>query len=120
LQFAPSNAPLVASPWQRLGLLDTVITSTLTPPKGSAMRIVKNFEALFVATLGLACAANYVLDKQENAAPAPAVASVAAPLALNTQVVVVSAKRLSADQKKQSLLDESKAAMAAGSAASKM
>ncbi|HJV01706.1 MAG TPA: hypothetical protein VJ752_14275 [Burkholderiaceae bacterium] len=86
------------------------------------MRIVKNFEALFVATLGLACAANYVLDKQEAAAPAPtpAVASITPPLALNTQVVVVSAKRLTADQKKQSLLDESKAAIAAGHSASKM
>ena len=84
------------------------------------MKIVKNFEALFVATLGLACAANYVLDKQEVATPMPAVASVAQPLALNTQVVVVSAKRLTADQKKQSLLDESKAAMAADHTASKM
>ncbi|MBA5608679.1 hypothetical protein H3H36_25380 [Duganella sp. FT3S] len=84
------------------------------------MNIVKNFEALFVATLGLACAANYVLDKQEAPAPAPAVATIAPPLALNTQVVVVSAKRLTADEKKQSLLDENKAAIAAGHTASKM
>jgi hypothetical protein len=84
------------------------------------MRIVKNFEALFVATLGLACAANYVLDKQETVAPAPAVASVAPALALNTPIVVVSAKRLTADEKKQSLLDENKAAIAAGRSASKM
>lgn len=84
------------------------------------MSIVKNFEALFVATLGLACAANYVLDKREAATPVPAVASIAPPVALNTQVVVVSAKRLTADQKRQSLLDESKAAMAADHSASKM
>lgn len=86
------------------------------------MRIVKNFEALFVATLGLACAANYVLDKQEAAAPAQAVAmaSAAPALALNTPVVVVSAKRLTADEKKQSLLDENKAAIAAGHSARKM
>lgn len=84
------------------------------------MKLVKNFEALFVVTLGLACAANYVLDKQEVATPAPAVASIAPALALNTPVVVVSAKRLTADQKKQSLLDENKAAVAAGRIASKM
>lgn len=87
------------------------------------MKLVKNFEALFVAALGLACAANYVLDRQDNAIATPAVASVASvapPLAYNTPVIVVSAKRLSADQKKQSLLDESKAAMAADHAASKM
>lgn len=90
------------------------------------MKLVKNFEALFVAALGLACAANYVLDRQDNATTTPAVASVASvasvatPLAYNAPVIVVSAKRLSADQKKQSLLDESKAAMAADHAASKM
>ncbi len=87
------------------------------------MKLVKNFEALFVAALGLACAANYVLDRQDNATATPAVASVpsvAASLAYNAPVIVVSAKRLSADQKKQSLLDESKAAMAADHTASKM
>lgn len=87
------------------------------------MNIVKNFEALFVAALGLACAANYVLDLQDHATATPAVASVpsvAAPLALNAPVIVVSAKRLSADQKRQSLLDERKAAIAADHAASNM
>lgn len=81
------------------------------------MNVLKNFEALFVVTLGLACAANYVLDS-ETAAPAQA-HSAAAPAyaAKDMQVIVVSAKRMSAEQKIQSLLDEQKAATASLAAA---
>jgi hypothetical protein len=79
------------------------------------MNVLKNFEALFVLTLGLACAANYALDDTAAGTPAP-VAAAAAP---NMQVVVVSAKRLSAEEKKQSLIDE-RSAMAANTAASKI
>jgi hypothetical protein len=79
------------------------------------MNVLKNFEALFVVTLGLACAANYALDNNAVEARTP-VAAAAAP---NMQVVVVSAKRLSAEQKHQSLIDE-RSAMAADTATSKI
>ena len=77
------------------------------------MNVLKNFEALFVVTLGLACAANYVLDTDTatTAEAQPIVARAAGPAfaAKDLQVVVVSAKRMSAEQKAQSLLDERKA-----------
>lgn len=77
------------------------------------MNVLKNFEALFVVTLGLACAANYVLDTDTATATEaqPIVARAAGPAfaARDLQVVVVSAKRLNAEQKAQSLLDERKA-----------
>lgn len=85
------------------------------------MNVLKNFEALFVVALGLASAANYVLDHDGGATPA--VASQVAP-AVSTvqtaQVVVVSAKRLTAEQKRQSLIDERKAGLAASADLSKM
>jgi hypothetical protein len=71
------------------------------------MNVLKNFEALFVVTLGLACAANYVLDTNTASEAQPLVASAA--LARDIPVVVVSAKRMSAEQKAQSLIDERKA-----------
>ena len=75
------------------------------------MNVLKNFEALFVVTLGLACAANYVLDTDIATATEaqPVAARAAAPAyaaAKDMQVVVVSAKRLSAEQKLQLLNDE--------------
>ena len=75
------------------------------------MNVLKNFEALFVVTLGLACAANYVLDTGIATATEaqPVAARAAAPAyaaAKDMQVVVVSAKRLSAEQKLQLLNDE--------------
>ena len=41
------------------------------------MNVLKNFEALFVVTLGLACAANYALDNTTATTPTPVVASAA-------------------------------------------
>lgn len=77
------------------------------------MNVLKNFEALFVVTLGLACAANYVVE-DTVATPAPVQASYTAPAAAKgMQVVVVAAKRLTAEQKKQSLIDEGKSVLAA-------
>jgi hypothetical protein len=78
------------------------------------MNVLKNFEALFVVTLGLACAANYALDNNAAETQAPTVAA-----AKNMQVVVVSAKRLTAEQKQQSLIDE-RSTLAANAAASKI
>lgn len=78
------------------------------------MNVLKNFEALFVVTLGLACAANYVIDNEPAGQPVTASASAVAPATLayaaakDTQVIVVSAKRLTAEQKLQSLQDERK------------
>jgi hypothetical protein len=82
------------------------------------MNVLKNFEALFVVTLGLACAANYALDNAATASPAPVVATAAA-AAPNLHVVVVSAKRMSAAEKQQSLIDE-RAALASNATTSKI
>jgi len=82
------------------------------------MNILKNFEALFAVTLGLACAANYMLDDSSATATQPATVAMAAiPASVQTMpVVVISAKRLSPEQKKQSLADEHKQ-LAVGSTA---
>ena len=82
------------------------------------MNVLKNFEALFVVTLGLACAANYALDNTATASPAPVVATAAA-AAPDLHVVVVSAKRMSAAEKQQSLIDE-RAAIASNATTSKI
>ncbi|WGG52525.1 hypothetical protein [Rugamonas sp. DEMB1] len=85
------------------------------------MNVLKNFEALFVVTLGLACAANYALDSAPQPQQQQAkVATVAMAAPANMQVVVVSAKRLSTEQKLQSLADEQKAALNTAGTASKM
>jgi hypothetical protein len=83
------------------------------------MNVLKNFEALFVAALGLACAANYVVDTSEAEPPATARAAAPATLAYasprDAQVIVVSAKRLTAEQKLQLLQEERKASASATS-----
>jgi len=66
------------------------------------MNVLKNFEAVFIVTLGLVFAADFALQ-------APAQDQFATP---EMQVVVVSAKRLSAEQKRQSLIDENKTTLA--------
>ncbi|RZT10893.1 hypothetical protein SAMN05216319_0641 [Duganella sp. CF402] len=58
------------------------------------MNVLKNFEALFVVTVALACGATYALDKS------------AAPAQDNNMQVVVSAKRMTPEQKLQSVLEE--------------
>jgi Spy/CpxP family protein refolding chaperone len=66
------------------------------------MNVLKNFEALFVVTVALACGATYALDK-----------SAVATHDANMQVVVVSAKRLTPEQKLQSLLEDRATTLAA-------
>ncbi|SEO07612.1 hypothetical protein SAMN05428959_104528 [Duganella sp. CF517] len=66
------------------------------------MNVLKNFEAAFIITLGLVFAADFALQ-------APVQDQVAAQ---EMQVVVVSAKRLTADQKKQMLIDENRTTLA--------
>jgi len=80
------------------------------------MNILRNFEAVFVVALGLACATSYTLERTSgtNAAPAMSAAS-------TMQVVVVSAKRLSAEQKQAALQSVPASALASRTAsASKM
>ncbi len=72
------------------------------------MNVLKNFEAAFIITLGLVFAADYALE-------IPAQNQVAAQ---EMQVVVVSAKRLTAEQKKQMLIDENKTTLAADATSS--
>ena len=72
------------------------------------MNVLKNFEAAFIITLGLVFSADYALE-------IPAQNQVAAQ---EMQVVVVSAKRLTAEQKKQMLIDENKTTLAADATSS--
>lgn len=66
------------------------------------MKTLKNFEALFVMTVALACGATYALDKSSVEAQNP-----------DMQVVVVSAKRMTAEQKLQSVMEERATTLAA-------
>jgi hypothetical protein len=70
------------------------------------MNVLKNFEAVFVVAAALTCAAAYSLES----APAAGTAT-----ASHIPTVVVSAKRLTAEQKLQSLLDERATTLAAES-----
>ena len=72
------------------------------------MSLIKNMEAVFVVTLGLACSATYMLDAQAQSPAASA--SVATPT--QVAVVTVSAKRMSAAEKLQSLQEEQRLASA--------
>lgn len=75
--------------------------------KGIIVDILKHMEAAFVVTLGLACAATYVLDTLPQARSGSRAAySASAPTTGPMQVVVVSAKRMSEAEKRQSLRDE--------------
>ena len=87
------------------------------------MNVLKNFEALFVVTLGLACAANFALENAAQTAAQPQASAQAsysaAPAAPDMQVVVVSARRMTTEQKKQSLIDEGKGALTAEATAAR-
>lgn len=80
------------------------------------MNVLKNFEAVFVITLGLACGANYLADRSSEApSDMPVAVSAAVAATPSMPVVVVAAKRMSAAEKRQSLLDEQNAQMASRS-----
>lgn len=66
------------------------------------MNVLKNFEAVFLVAVTLSCGAAYALTHTTVAAQDP-----------NMQVVVVSAKRLTPEQKLQSVLEERAVTMAA-------
>ncbi|WP_342114966.1 hypothetical protein [Pseudoduganella sp. OTU4001] len=75
------------------------------------MKALRNFEALFIAIIGLACAANYALDNGaiESKAPAAYASVVQAAPIQGSHVVVVAAKRMTAAEKQASLAEERKA-----------
>jgi hypothetical protein len=81
------------------------------------MDIVRNMEAVFIITLGLACSASYVIDtgpdNRARAESSAATAATAPPAAMH--VVVVSARRMTAAEKQQSLEDEKLASIRAAS-----
>jgi hypothetical protein len=88
-----------------------VLEWTIRKPE-KIMKALRNFEALFIALTGLACAANYAFDNSSADGKAPAAyASAALPLAnQGMPVVVVAAKRMSAAEKQAALAEERKIA----------
>ena len=67
------------------------------------MKTLKNMEAIFTVAVAIACGASYASFKQPQAAHAAAAQANAIP------VVVVSAKRLTEQEKKISLIEERQA-----------
>ena len=65
------------------------------------MKTLKNFEAIFTVAVAIACSASYASFMQT-----PAEKAGAAPSASAMQVVTVTAKRLTAQEKQLSLLEE--------------
>ena len=69
------------------------------------MKTLKNFEAIFTVAVAIACSASYASFMQAPAAPAEKTAQTAATM----HVVTVTAKRLTAQEKQLSLLEERQA-----------
>jgi hypothetical protein len=67
------------------------------------MNILKHMEAVFVATVALTVAGSYLIDKLPEAHAKPVVAAAAVTA---VPVVVVSAKRMSPQEKQQALQAE--------------
>ena len=67
-------------------------------------KALKNMEAIFTVAVAIACGASYVSFMQPHAASSSAVATAA-----NVPVVVVSAKRMTEQEKKISLIEERQA-----------
>ncbi|KQZ26872.1 hypothetical protein [Duganella sp. Root1480D1] len=74
------------------------------------MKALRNFEALFIAFIGLACAADFMYENRVGETAAPASYASAAQPAPAVPVVVVAAKRMSEAEKQASLAEERKAA----------
>jgi hypothetical protein len=75
------------------------------------MNILKHMEVVFVATLVFAVGASHAIDTLPQAHAKAAVTASAESIA---PVVVIKAKRMSAEEKRQSLLTESTALAARG------
>ena len=67
------------------------------------MNILKHMEAVFIATVVFTVGGSYAIDKLPQA---HAKAAVAANINASTPVVVIKAKRMSAEEKRQSLQAE--------------
>lgn len=74
------------------------------------MNIMKNMEAVFISAAAIACTSVYLLGSPPAA---HAITQTAAP-AVPMQVVVVSAKRMTPDEKLQSMREERQLAQARG------
>lgn len=81
-----------------------------SPQPENIMKALRNFEALFIAMIGLACAADFVVENRAAESSAPASYATAAQAAPAVPVVVVAAKRMSEAEKQASLAEERKAA----------
>lgn len=66
------------------------------------MKALKNFEAMFVVAVALACSASYASFMQ----PQPQAQQTASASQTGMHVVTVSAKRMTAQEKQLSLLEE--------------
>lgn len=72
------------------------------------MNVLKHMEAIFIATVALAVSSSYLVDAIPEAhASAPAAMRASA---TSVPVITVSAKRMTAEEKAQSLRDEQKLA----------
>jgi hypothetical protein len=87
--------------WRTLGYSACIPTRH---PKGTIMKTLKNMEAIFTVAVAIACGASYVSFMQPSAARTAAVAQ-----ASSIPGVVVSAKRLTEQEKKISLIEERQA-----------
>ncbi len=67
------------------------------------MNILKHMEAVFIATVVLTVGGSYAIDKLPQAHAKPAISASAA---FQAPVVVIKAKRMSAEEKRQSLQAE--------------
>lgn len=70
------------------------------------MNTIRNMEAVFVIALGLACSAIYVLDAGQDGAAQQAQPLAQAQQPARMPVVVVTARRMTPEQKRQSLEQE--------------
>ncbi|HZV65074.1 MAG TPA: hypothetical protein VFG03_09230 [Telluria sp.] len=84
------------------------------------MSLIKNMEAVFVVTLGLACSAAYMLDTLPAAQAQSAAVNASVGTPTQMAVVTVSAKRMSVAEKQQSLQEERKLAGARNAAGSRI
>ena len=73
-------------------------------------KALKNMEAIFTVAVAIACGASYVSFMQPHAS------SSAVATAANVPVVVVSAKRMTAEEKKISLIEERQAQLGSATA----
>lgn len=73
------------------------------------MNVLKNMEAVFIATAAIACTSAYLMSAPATTAP---VLDAGTPV----QVVVVTGKRMTADEKLQSMREERQMAIARANA----